>query len=189
MRKLILLIHTSLDGFVAGPNGEMDWIKVDDEIFDYFGKIIDDADTALYGRVTYDMMQAYWPTAADQPNASKHDIEHSRWYKKVQKVVISKSLKNVTLEKTKIISENIPEEIINLKKEKGENILMLGSPSAAHLLMQHNLIDEYWINVNPAILGEGIPLFKDLKEKTNLQLLTSKTFSSGVVGLHYSRRL
>src|ERR1044072_2075112 len=93
MKRLVLFMHVSLDGFVAGPNGEMDWIHVDDEIFDYAGQRTSEADTALYGRVTYQMMEGYWPTAADQPNASKHAIEHSAWYKKVNKVVLSQTMK------------------------------------------------------------------------------------------------
>src|SRR5882672_2392038 len=109
MRKLVSFMHVSLDGFVAGPNGEMDWIKVDEEIFDYAGYRTNEADTALYGRVTYDMMEGYWPTAADQPNASKHDIEHSKWYKKVEKVVLSRSMKGKILLKTKIVSNHISE--------------------------------------------------------------------------------
>src|SRR3979409_1602991 len=93
MRKLVLFMHTSLDGFVAGPNGEMDWIKVDDEMFEYVGKRTNGADTALYGRVTYQMMEGDWPTAADRPNATKHDIEHSRWYNKVAKIVLSRTMR------------------------------------------------------------------------------------------------
>ena len=78
MRNIISFMHISLDGFVAGPNGEMNWIKVDEEIFDHIGRRISETDTALYGRVTYQMMENYWPTAGDGPDASKHDIEHSR---------------------------------------------------------------------------------------------------------------
>ena len=80
-------MHISLDGFVSGLNGEMDWIKVDEEIFSYGHKRISETDTALYGRVTYEMMESYWPKAADQPDASIHDIEHSKWYKNVHKIV------------------------------------------------------------------------------------------------------
>ena len=93
MRKLILSLHTSLDGFVAGSNGEMDWIKLDDEIFDLVGKFTVEADTALYGRKTYQMMESYWPTAADKPDATKHDIEHSQWYNKVNTVILSRTLR------------------------------------------------------------------------------------------------
>jgi dihydrofolate reductase len=77
MRKIIAFMHISLDGFVAGLNGEMDWIKVDEEIFDYVGKRISEGDTALYGRVTFQMMENYWPGAGDNPAATRHDIEHS----------------------------------------------------------------------------------------------------------------
>lgn len=97
MGKIISFMHISLDGFVAGQNGEMDWIKVDEEIFDYVGNRISKSDTALYGRLTYQMMESYWPTAADHPTASRHDIEHSKWYGKVQKVVLSKTINNAGL--------------------------------------------------------------------------------------------
>ena len=107
MRKIISFMHISLDGFVAGPNGEMNWIKLGEEIFDHVGKRIGETDTALYGRATYQMMENYWPTAGDKLNATKHDIEHSKWYKNVQKVVLSKTMKDATLPNTKIISDNI----------------------------------------------------------------------------------
>ena len=187
MRKLVSFMHVSLDGFVTGPNGEMDWILVDEEIFDYAGYRTNEADTALYGRVTYDMMEGYWPTAADQPNASKHDIEHSKWYEKVEKVVLSRSMKGKTLPKTKIVSNHISEEINQLKKIPGEEIIIFGSPSASHALMQENLIDEFWVFVNPILLGQGIPLFKDIKQRVKLKLIKSHAFSCGVVCLHYGK--
>lgn len=187
MRKLVSFMHVSLDGFVAGPHGEMNWIKVDDEIFDYAGYRTNAADTALYGRVTYDMMEAYWPTAADQPNASRHDREHSAWYKKVEKVVLSRSMDGQKLPNAKIVKDNIADEINELKKAPGEEIIIFGSPSASHALMQENLIDEFWIFVNPVLLGQGIPLFKNIDEKVNLKLFKSHPFSCGVVCLHYGK--
>jgi dihydrofolate reductase len=111
MKKISIFMHTSLDGFVAGPNGEMDWIKVDQEMFDDIGKFTEQADVYLLGRKTYDMMEGYWPTAGKQPNASKHDIEHSDWYNKVQKVVLSKTLKGKQLPNTTIISDYVKQEI------------------------------------------------------------------------------
>jgi dihydrofolate reductase len=185
MRKVILFMHTSLDGFVSGLNGEMDWIKVDDELFEFSGKFIDNADTALYGRVTYQMMQSYWPTAADKPNASNHDVQHSRWYKSVNKIVVSKTFYGRKIENTKIISENLFEEILKIKQLNGKDILIFGSPGASHSLMQLNLIDEYWLFVNPILLGVGIPLFKNIPGKVNLKLIQSITFLSGVLGIHY----
>jgi len=180
-------MHISLDGFVAGPNGEMDWIKVDEEIFDYVGKRISEGDTALYGRVTYQMMEGYWPTAGEQPGASKHDIEHSKWYKNVQKVVLSKTMKDATLPNTKIISDNIAGRMNEIKQSASgnEEILIFGSPTATHSLMQLNLIDGYWLFVNPIILGRGIPLFAGIKDKINLQLLATRQFASGVTELNY----
>jgi dihydrofolate reductase len=187
MRKIISFMHISLDGFVAGPNGEMDWIKVDEEIFDYIGKRISEGDTALYGRVTYQMMEGYWPTAGEQPGASKHDIEHSKWYKNVQKVVLSKTMKDADLPNTKIISDNIAGRMNEIKQSASgnEEILLFGSPTATHSLMQLNLIDGYWLFVNPIILGRGIPLFAGIKDKINLQLLATRQFASGVTELNY----
>ena len=179
-------MHISLDGFVAGPNGEMDWIKVDEEIFDYVGKRISEGDAALYGRVTYQMMENYWPTAADKPTATKHDIEHSKWYKKVHKIVLSKIIKVAGLTNTTIISDNLSDRVNEIKQQAGEDILLFGSPTATHLLIQQNLIDGYWLFVNPIILGQGIPLFVDIKEKIKLKLLTTRQFTSGVTELNYT---
>lgn len=178
-------MHISLDGFVAGPNGEMDWIKVDEEIFDHVGKRVSEGDTALYGRVTFEMMEGYWPTAADQPDASKHDIEHSKWYSKVHKVVLSKTMKDSTSPKTKIIRDNLVDKIHELKRSGDADILVFGSPRATHSLIKENLIDGYWLFVNPVVLGRGIPLFVDVKDKTNLKLLNSHRFTNGVVELSY----
>lgn len=185
MRNLVLFMHVSLDGFVAGPGGEMDWIHVDEQIFDYAGQRTNASDLALYGRKTYEMMQAYWPTAADQPNPTKHDIEHSAWYKAVSKVVLSKSMRTAPAN-TQIISEDVAGEVLKLKQAAGKEIVIFGSPGAAHSLMSAGLIDDYWLFVNPVLIGQGIPLFKDIRERMALTLVASKTFSSGVVCLHYT---
>jgi dihydrofolate reductase len=178
-------MHISLDGFVAGPNGEMDWIKVDQEIFDHVGKRISKGDTSLYGRVTYQMMEGYWPTAADKPNATKHDIEHSKWYASVHKVVLSKTMKDADLPNTTIISDNISDRINEIKQQPGEDILLFGSPTATHSLMQLGLIDGYWLFVNPVIIGRGIPLFANVKDKVKLKLLSTHQFNAGVTELNY----
>jgi len=186
MRKIISFMHISLDGFVAGPNGEMDWIKVDEEIFDHVGKRISKGDTALYGRVTYEMMENYWPTAADKPTATRHDIEHSKWYSKVHKVVLSKTMTDADLTNTTIIRDNLSVRINAIKQEAGEEILLFGSPTATHSLMNLNLIDGYWLFVNPIILGRGIPLFAVIKDKIKLNLVTTRRFTCGVTELNYT---
>jgi dihydrofolate reductase len=185
MRRLVLFMHTSLDGFVAGPNGEMDWIDVNDEMFEYAGQRTREADTALYGRVTYQMMESYWPTAGDQPTATKHDIEHSKWYNSVAKVVVSRTMKGTPPTNTRIVGDGVTGEILKLKQGAGKGIVMFGSPTVAHALMRENLIDDYWLFINPIVLGEGIPLFKGLKARAALGLVASHVFSSGVVCLHY----
>lgn len=185
MSNIISFMHISLDGFVAGPNGEMDWITINQEIFDYVGLRISKTDTALYGRVTYQMMESYWPTAADKPNASKHDIEHSRWYSQVKKVVLSNSLKQEELTNTIVINENLEQNLNKIKQETSNEILLFASPRATHLLMQQNLIDGFWLFVNPVILGRGIPLFKGIQNKLKLNLQSSHRFNCGVVELNY----
>jgi len=186
MRKIISFMHISLDGFVAGPNGEMNWIKVDEELFDHIGKRISETDAAFYGRVTYEMMQNYWPTAGDEPDASKHDIDHSKWYNKAHKIVLSKTMKGKELDNTTIISDNIADRINEIKQQAGSEILLFGSPTATHLLIQQGLIDGYWLFVNPIILGQGIPLFTDIKDKIKLKLLPdTRQFTSGVTELNY----
>lgn len=186
MSRIISFMHISLDGFVAGPKGELDWIKADEEIFTYVGQRISKSNTALYGRVTYQMMESYWPTAGKKPNASKHDIEHSKWYDKVHKVVLSNNMNNSGLRNTTVISNNLANSLNKIKQQSGEEILLFGSPTATHSLIQHNLIDGYWLFVNPIILGKGIPLFADIKEKIKLKLSpTTRQFACGVTELNY----
>src|SRR5271154_1963938 len=103
MRKIMLLMHVSLDGFVCGLNGEMDWIKLSDDLWDHVKSITDRADTVLYGAVTYKMMESYWPTAAQQPNATKHDIDHANWANNTQKIVFSKQDIAISWQHTTVI--------------------------------------------------------------------------------------
>jgi dihydrofolate reductase len=187
MRNLIFFMHTSLDGFVTGPNGEMDWIRLDDDLFDFVATMTDKADTALYGRVTYEMMESYWPKAGEQPNATKHDKEHSAWYNKVPKVVLSKTISETGLINTKVISDQLTDNINKIKNLEGENILIFGSPGASHSLLGLGLIDEFWLFVNPILLGRGKPLFTGINESIKLKLAETKTFACGVIALHYAK--
>jgi dihydrofolate reductase len=187
MRNLIFFMHTSLDGFVAGLNGEMDWINLDESLFDFVGTMTDQADAALYGRVTYEMMQSYWPRAGEEPNATKHDKEHSKWYNKVSKVVLSRTMQETGLHNTKVISDQLSDNINKRKQQEGKNIIIFGSPSASQSLLNEGLVDEFWLFVNPIILGHGMPLFKDITGTTKLKFVESKTFACGVIALHYAK--
>ncbi|PTR01144.1 dihydrofolate reductase [Mucilaginibacter yixingensis] len=185
MGNIVLFMHASLDGFAAGKNGEMRWIRVDEEIFDYVGERIAKTNTALYGRITFEMMEGYWPTAGDQPNASKHDKEHAAWYKSAHKVVLSNTLDQTAFTNTTVIGKDYATAIPQLKKETTGDILVFGSPTATHALLTENLIDECWLFVNPVLLGEGIPVFKGIKEQQSLKLMNTHVFSSGVVCLQH----
>jgi dihydrofolate reductase len=186
MRKLILVAHTSLDGFVGGPNGELDGFDASEENLEFVCKLTEESDTALFGRISYQLLESYWPTAKDRPNATKSEIKYSNWYNKAKKIVISKTMTAGNLTNTTIISGNISNEIIKIKEQAGKNILIFGSPAASQTLMQLDLIDSYWIFVNPIIFGKGIPLFAGLTNKTKLTLLTTRQFSNGEIALNYT---
>jgi len=185
MRKLILVVHISLDGFVAGPKGELDGFDAGEENLEFVCKLTEEADTALFGRISYKLLDSYWPTARDNPNATNGEIAYSTWYNNAKKIVISKTITAQNLINTTIISKNISNEIIKIKEQTGKNILIFGSPTISQSLMQPDLIDSYWIFVNPIIFGQGIPLFAGLTNKLKLKLLTTKQFSNGEIALHY----
>jgi dihydrofolate reductase len=186
MRKLISHMHLSLDGYAAGPGGEMDWIRLDDALFDFVKEITDTCDTALYGRVTWNLMDAYWPTAAERPGATKHDVEHAAWYNSVDKVVISKSLQGQHQEKITFAGDDIAGHVRALKAAAGKDILLLGSPSVVRHLMPLGLIDAYWIFVNPVVLGGGIAMFPPLQQRVLLQHKKTKEFTCGATALLFT---
>jgi dihydrofolate reductase len=185
MRNILSFMHVSLDGFVAGPQGEMDWIKFNDELFEYADRATRNSDLALYGRNTYQMMDAYWPTAADKPNAGSHTRNHSVWYNKVDKVVLSRSLAGQNIPKVTVVSDNLRTTIMGIKEQPGQQIVIFGSPAAVHSLMKEDLVDELWLFVNPVLLGKGISMFKDIEARTSLTLKESISFGIGVVALNY----
>ena len=187
MRNVILLEHTSLDGYLAGANGDMDWIHVDDEVWDCVHPVIDSADAVIWGRVTYQMMEGYWPTAADQPGASRHDIHHGMWLKNATKIVFSNSMTASSWANTRIVKGDPSDVVASLKRERGKNILLIGSASLARNFIQLGLIDEYRLTVNPVVLGAGTPLFPSVGSKAGLTLADVKALRSGVVALHYKK--
>jgi dihydrofolate reductase len=188
MRKVILLMHTSLDGFVAGPEGEMDWISMDEAIFEDAIGLANSADAALYGRVTYQMMEGYWPGVLTNPSSTKNQLHHAQWVEDVKKVVFSTTLEGVEWNNTQLIKENVAEEVSGLKAQPGDGILLIfGSPRLTHSFTEMGLIDEFYLFVNPMVLGDGIPLFRNTGSHIGLKLLETKTFDNGVVKLRYDR--
>lgn len=185
MRKIIMLIHVSLDGFAAPHDGSLDWITYTKELENYSYSLHDSTDAAIYGGVTYEGMKSYWPTVLTDPNSDAGSLSHARWAEAATKIVISKTLTESDWANTIFIGDNIAEEINKIKAQPGKNIWLLGSPSIARLFMQLNLIDEYRINVNPSLLGGGVPLFGELESIRPLKLLEARVMDGGVVALRY----
>lgn len=185
MRKVIFLMHMSLDGMIGGPNGEMDWIVYDDEVQAAGHILHQSTDAAIYGRVTYQMMESYFPNLLKDPAAQGGDLAHAKWLDQATKVVFSRTLESVEWRNTLIIHDNIAEEMKRLKSQAGKDMWLLGSPSLAREFMRLDLIDEYRLNINPVVLGKGMPLFAGLEKPLNLKLIDAKTYKCGVVGTRY----
>lgn len=183
MRKVLVSNLISLDGFIAGPKGEIDWFVniADKEFENYAVGLIDAVDTMLFGRVTYELMAGYWPTATTATDDQRIiDAMNSS-----QKIVFSKTLSKVTWKNARLATKDIAEEVSDLKKSPGRDIVIYGSGSIVSALTRSGLIDEYRILVCPFILGSGIPHFDGVRERVSLKLVDSRKFSSGVVALDY----
>lgn len=188
MRKIIALIHLSLDGCASGPDDELDWIAYDTELEQYAHAMHDFTDAVIWGRRTYEGMGGYWLTVPGNPESTPAEREHARWLDEATKIVVSRTLDRIAwndAQNTVLIKDNIAEQINRIKQQPGKDIWFLGSPNLARTFMQLDLIDEYRININPTILGEGKPLFDNVTRSIPLKLLESKTFNSGVVALRY----
>ena len=185
MRKLIVFCHLSVDSIAAIPSGSLSWASYDEDLAAWGKGIVEGTDTAVYGRVTYELMK-YWQTVPSKPDASPYELEHAQWIENVEKIVFSKSGMVPDWNNTRVISDNIEEEIMQLKQKPGKNITIFGSPTLANTLIKMGLVDEYHLSMNPVILGDGKYLFKDVKDAIKLKLVEQKTFQSGVVRLHYA---
>ncbi|WP_256009133.1 dihydrofolate reductase family protein [Desertivirga xinjiangensis] len=186
MRKIIQIVHTSIDGFVAGPNGELDWFENAGEHLQFVNELVESSDTTLFGRTTFEMFNSYWPLAKDDVNSSATEVKFATWYDGAKKIVLSRSLESVTTENTTVINHAVPETLQEIKSGEGKDIVLFGSPAVGQLLTDLNLIDEYWIFINPVFFRSGIPLFSASGKKTRLQLIDTKVISNGEVALHYS---
>jgi len=169
----------TLDGFFAGPNGELDWFVWDEILKDYSISTLSVVDTLLFGRVTYELMAGYWPTATEE------DPVIMKGMNTLPKIVFSRSLKGVDWNNTRLVREVVPEEIVKLKQQPGKDMVIYGSGSLVSAFAHLGLIDEYRFIVNPVVLGSGKPLFKGFKDKFNLKLLEARTLGSENVLLRY----
>jgi dihydrofolate reductase len=179
MRKLIAAINMTLDGFCDHTA-----MIADDEIHQHYNELLSNADTLLYGRITYQLMESYWPTIVKNPTGNKPTDEFAVLIDNISKIVFSHTLKNVDWKNVKLAKGGIKEEVYELKQQAGKNILA-GSPSLIVTLMQLDLIDEYQLCVQPIILGNGLRLFKNINDRINLKLIKTKIFGSGSITLYY----
>jgi len=181
MRKLIVSNYLSLDGFFAGPDGEIDWFVWDRETAEYSRGLLRSVDTILFGRVTYELMAGYWPTATP-PEEDPVIIDAMNG---LPKVVFSRTLEKVEWSNSRLVKGDIAEEASRMKREPGRDMVIFGSGSIVSAFAQRGLIDDYRIFVNPVVLGSGKPLFKGLRERLKLRLSGARKFRCGVVLLHY----
>ena len=181
MRKVILFMAVSLDGFFEGPNREIDWHNVDKEFNEFAISQLNEFGTLLFGRVTYQLMAGYWPT----PAATTDDQFVAGKMNSLPKIVFSRTLDKADWNNTRLVKDNVAEEVNKLKNQPGKDIAIFGSSNLCVSFIQMGLIDEFRIMVNPVVLGNGHPLFGGIRDKLKLKLLKTKTFSSGNVLLYY----
>jgi len=181
MRKLIAAMNMTLDGYCNHTA-----MIADEEIHQHYTELLSSADIVIYGRITYQLMESYWPSVVKNPTGKKPMDEFAVSIDNIEKIVYSRTLKYVDWKNSILKKEIIKEEILDLKKQSGKPILV-GSPGLIVALAQLDLIDEYQLGVQPTILGSGLPLFKNIRERINLKLLKNKPFGCGAVVLYYER--
>lgn len=186
MRKVVSLMHMSLDGYVEGSNAEMDWIKIEEPVFEFVDRFIPQVGIALYGPKTFSMMEAYWPSVLNDETATGHTLRHARWYASAEKIVFSRSRTDLGSPSAHLISGgNLVGELTALKQGNGKDIMIFGSPRLTHSCLEAGLVDEIVMTVNPVILGAGTPMFPAGMSRTDLELLEAVPFAAGSVGFHY----
>jgi dihydrofolate reductase len=183
MRKVVLFVDTSLDGFMGGPDAEMDWMVQDDEVDKEFTTgLRESVDTILTGRVAYQSFEGFWPAAATDPSSPPDLAELATWMLDTPKVVFSTTLDKVEMENTRLATAGIAEEVAKLRQEPGKDMVVFGGASTVQEFIKLGLVDEYRMKVHPVAIGGGLPVFKD---RVGLTLTKSKAYRSGVLGLYY----
>ena len=185
MRKVIYALNVSLDGFIEDVRGSLDWSVPDEELHEHFNEKDRSYDLFLYGRRLYENMAAFWPTAEEIPDAPAYVLDYARIWKNKPKVVFSKTLNRVDWN-SRLVRENIADEVNKLKSQPGGEMCVAGAEIAS-VFSQLGLIDEYQLYIHPVILGGGKPMFGPLEDKIGLALIETYTFGPGVVLLRYQR--
>ncbi len=184
MRKIVLFISVSLDGFFEGPNREIDWHTVNDEFHSHANEVLSTMSAFLEGRVTYELMHSYWPTADQDPSATVVVREFAGIWRGMPKYVFSRTLQDAGEPNATILREVVPEQIEQLKNQPGGD-MVVGGPDLLKTFLALDLVDEMRIHVHPVILGRGHRLFSEVEAPRSLRLLETRTFSNGIALLHY----
>ena len=185
MRRIVLHLGISLDGYFEGPDADISWHRVDEELHSFFNQLLARSSAFLEGRVTYEMMEAYWPTADQDPDAPPPMVEFAGIWRDMPKVVYSRTLDTPGPNAT-VVRDVVPEEVRALQAQPGGD-MVVGGPLLAESFRRHDLIDEYRIFVNPVLVGRGRRLFESEGMPADLRLVESRTFGNGVVMLRYVR--
>jgi dihydrofolate reductase len=182
MRKVIASINVTFDGFCDHTAG-----IANPELHDYYTDMLNNAGAILYGRTTYQLMEAYWPTVVKNPTGDKHMDDFASAIENVSKVLFSRTVKNVTWNNARLATKSLRDEVTALKQQPGKEIFV-GSPSLIAQLTKLELIDVWQLCVHPVVAGQGLPLFKGITEQIVFKLLKTQTFkTSGHVVFHYAR--
>ena len=184
MPKLIYSMGVSLDGFIAGPDGEIDWSAPDEELHRFHNQQVRETGAHLYGRRLYEVM-TYWETADQKPSLPEHELEFARIWKDTPKIVFSNTLEKVE-GNARLVRDSVAEEVAKLKEQPGKD-LAVGGAGLASTFIKLGLIDEYRLFVSPVVLGGGTPYFPPLEKRINLELVETRTFGSRVVYVRYRR--
>jgi dihydrofolate reductase len=182
VRKLIYSTGVSLDGFIAGPDGEIDWSAPEEELHRFHNQQTREMGAHLCGRGLYETM-VYWETAEENTPATDYELEFARIWKELPKIVFSKTLETVE-GNARLVRDGVADEVARLKEEPGKD-LAIGGARLASTVMKLGLIDEYRLFVSPVVLGGGTPYFPALDERINLELVEAQTFGSRVVYVRY----
>jgi dihydrofolate reductase len=184
MQKVIYSMGVSLDGFIAGPNGEIDWSAPDEELHRFHNEQTREIGAHFCGRRLYEEMR-YWDTAEENPSASEYELEFARVWKEIPKIVFSTTLEKVD-GNARLATDGVAEEVARLKAEPGKD-LAVGGAGLASSFIEQGLVDEFRLFVSPVVLGGGTPYFPALQERIDLELIETKTFGSPVMYLRYQR--
>jgi dihydrofolate reductase len=186
MRRIIWMISVSVDGYMEGRNHEIDWHMVDDELFRHLNGWLAGVGGFLEGRVTYELMAQFWPTADQGPAATPTVVEFAQIWRAMPKVVYSRTLERADWNAT-VVHDVVPADVLALKAQPGADLVLGGADLAAEFA-RHDLIDEYRLYVHPIVIGNGTPMLRPSEAKVPLTLIETRTFGNGVVMLRYERR-